>query len=126
MNNNRTETKNLIKSLKELKFSSHVRVMIAPAFIHLAEAEEMTSGSIIEVIAQNMNAESGAFTGEISAGMLQSIGVKVILGHSERRSFYNESDESLKDKVSTALKNDMEFIFCFGEQLSDRKSNSHF
>ena len=53
-------------------------------FIHLAEAEEMTSGSIIEVIAQNMNAaESGAFTGEISAGMLQSIGVKkVILGHS--------------------------------------------
>ena len=80
------------------------------------------------VIAQNMNAaESGAFTGEISAGMLQSIGVKkVILGHSERRTFYNESDESLKDKVSTALKNDMEFIFCFGEQLSDRKSNSHF
>ena len=128
MNNNRTETKNLIKSLKELKFSSHVRVMIAPAFIHLAEAEEMTSGSIIEVIAQNMNAaESGAFTGEISAGMLQSIGVKkVILGHSERRTFYNESDESLKEKVSTALKNDMEFIFCFGEQLSDRKSNSHF
>ena len=79
--------------------------MIAPAFIHLAEAEEMTSGSIIEVIAQNMNAaESGAFTGEISAGMLQSIGIKkVILGHSERRTFYNDSDESLKDKVSTLI-----------------------
>ena len=102
--------------------------MIAPAFTHLVQAEEMTQGSRIEVAAQNMNAaESGAFTGEISAGMLQSIGIKkVILGHSERRAYYNESDESLKDKVATALSHDMEVIFCFGEQLSERKNNTHF
>jgi triosephosphate isomerase len=88
----------------------------------------MTRESHLEVVAQNMNAEkSGAFTGEISATMLQSIGIKsVILGHSERRAYYNESDLALKDKVAAALKNDMEIIFCFGEKLSDRKRDNHF
>ena len=128
MNNNKSETTDLIESLKKLTFSSHVRVMISPAFTHLAQAKEMTTESHLEVAAQNMNAsKSGAFTGEISASMLQSIGVNlVILGHSERRAYYNESDLALKDKVTAALKNDMEVIFCFGEQLSDRKSNNHF
>ena len=128
MNNNKSETTDLIESLKKLIFSSQVRVMISPAFTHLAQAKEMTTESHLEVAAQNMNAsKSGAFTGEISASMLQSIGVNlVILGHSERRAYYNESDLALKDKVTAALKNDMEVIFCFGEQLSDRKSNNHF
>ena len=128
MNNNKSETTDLIESLKKLTFSSQVRVMISPAFTHLAQAKEMTTESHLEVAAQNMNAsKSGAFTGEISASMLQSIGVNlVILGHSERRAYYNESDLALKDKVTAALKNDMEVIFCFGEQLSDRKSNNHF
>ena len=128
MNNNKSETTDLIESLKKLTFSSQVRVMISPAFTHLAQAKEMTTESHLEVAAQNMNAsKSGAFTGEISANMLQSIGVNlVILGHSERRAYYNESDLALKDKVTAALKNDMEVIFCFGEQLSDRKSNNHF
>ena len=128
MNNNKSETTHLIKSLKKLTFSSQVRVMISPAFTHLAQAQEMTTDSHLEVIAQNMNAlKSGAFTGEISVSMLQSIGVNlVILGHSERRAYYNESDLTLKDKVTAALDNDMEIIFCFGEQLSERKSNNHF
>lgn len=127
MNNNKRETAELIQALKPLNFSTNLRVMVAPAFTHLVQAEELTQGSRIEVLAQNMNAaESGAFTGEISAVMLSSIGIqKVILGHSERRAYYNETDASLKGKVTTAIDHDMEIVFCFGEELDQRKSGSH-
>ena len=128
MNNNKSETAELIQALKSLSFSTDVRVMIAPAFTHLAQAEELTQGGRIEVLAQNMNAnDSGAFTGEISAKMLYSIGInKVILGHSERRAYYNETDAGLKQKVKKALTYDMEVVFCFGEELDQRKAGSHF
>ena len=128
MNNNKQETAELIESLKLLSFSTDVRVMIAPAHTHLAQAEKLTQGGTIEVLAQNMNAaESGAYTGEISAGMLQSINInKVILGHSERRAYYNETDSVLKQKVETALTHDMEVVFCFGEELEERKKERHF
>ncbi|MEC7620010.1 MAG: triose-phosphate isomerase [Bacteroidota bacterium] len=128
MNNNKSETADLIQALKSLSFSADVRVMVAPAFTHLAQAEELTQGGRIEVLAQNMNAnDSGAFTGEISAKMLNSIGInKVILGHSERRAYYNETDAELKQKVKTALTHDMEVVFCFGEELDQRKAGSHF
>ena len=128
MNNNKSETADLIQALKSLSFSTDVRVMIAPAFTHLAQAEELTQGGRIEVLAQNMNAnDSGAFTGEISAKMLHSIGInKVILGHSERRAYYNETDAGLMQKVKTALTYDMEVVFCFGEELDQRKAESHF
>ena len=110
MNNNKRETAELIQALKPRSFSTDVRVMIAPAFTHLVQAEKLTKGGRIEVLAQNMNAaESGAFTGEISAGMLHSIGInKVILGHSERRAYFKETDLALKQKVETALTHDME------------------
>jgi triosephosphate isomerase (TIM) len=128
MNNNKQETAELIQALKPLSFSTDVRVMVAPAFTHLVQAEQLTQGSRIEVLAQNMNAaESGAYTGEISAAMLSSIGIqKVILGHSERRAYYNETDASLQEKVVTALINDMEIVFCFGEELDQRKAGNHF
>ena len=128
MNNSKIETVELIESLKQISFSTDVRVMIAPSFTHLDQAVELIHSERIEVIAQNMNAaESGAFTGEISAKMLQSIGVnKVIIGHSERRAYFDESDLILKQKVETALNHDMEIIFCFGEELDDRKSGNHF
>ena len=128
MNNNKRETAELIQALKPLSFSTDVRVMIAPAFTHLVQAKELTQGGRIEVLAQNMNAaESGAFTGEISAGMLHSIRInKVILGHSERRAYYNETDARLKQKVQTARTHDMEVVFGFGEDLDERKSGSHF
>ena len=82
----------------------------------------------IEVAAQNMHFEnSGAFTGEISAEMLQAIGVNtVILGHSERRAYFGETDALLAKKVNAALAIGMEIIFCFGEVLEDRKSENHF
>ena len=72
-------------------------------------------------------AEGGAFTGEVSAAMLTSIGVTtVILGHSERRAYFHENDALLANKVATALAHDMTVIFCFGEELKDRQSDNHF
>ena len=102
--------------------------MIAPTFVNLIPSVEAVKNSKIEVIAQNMHfAESGAYTGEISADMLTSIGVKTtILGHSERRAYFNETDESLSKKVDTALKHGIRVVFCIGEELADRKANKHF
>jgi triosephosphate isomerase len=114
----------LISDLKKQKHTSIADIMIAPTFTNLWEAFEALRQTDIEVIAQNMHfAESGAYTGEISAGMLKSVGIKtVILGHSERRAYFNETDELLAKKVVAALSNDMTIIFCFGEELADRKA----
>ena len=124
MNNDLAQTQLLITELKKLKQTSNAEVMIAPTFTNLWNAFESLRLSNIEVIAQNMHfAENGAYTGEISASMLKSVGIKtVILGHSERRSYFNETDELLAQKVNTALANDMRVIFCFGEELADRKA----
>ena len=128
MNNNKAETSALIADLKTKGSFNGVEVKVAPTAIHLAQAVEELSDSAIEVIGQNMHqATNGAYTGEISAAMLQSIGVNsVILGHSERRAYFNETDEALAEKVNTAVAHDMEVIFCFGEELEDRKSERHF
>ena len=130
MNNNATQTKALINDLKVAleKVSANCRVLISPTSINLTSAVAATKGSVIEVSAQNMHqATSGAYTGEISANMLQDVGVKtVILGHSERRTFFGEDDTMLTEKVTTALENNLEIIFCFGELLEDRKSDNHF
>ena len=70
---------------------------------------------------------TGAYTGEVSAAILKSIGAGyVLIGHSERRSYFNESSETLVLKMKQALENNLRIIFCFGEQLTDRKSNNHF
>lgn len=102
--------------------------MVAPTFVNLASAVHQLSDSKIEVVAQNMHyADNGAFTGEISADMLLQIGVKtVILGHSERRAYFGENDALLARKVNQALAKSMRVIFCFGEELEDRKSGNHF
>jgi triosephosphate isomerase len=126
MNNGLIQTKTLITELIKQEKSSDAEVMIAPTFTNLWHAFEATRQYDIEVIAQNMHfAENGAYTGEISAGMLKSVGVKtVILGHSERRAYFNETDETLAKKVDAALANDMRIIFCFGEELADRKAGN--
>lgn len=126
MNNGLIQTETLISDLKQQTKTSNAEVMIAPSFTNLWHAFESTRQSDIEVVAQNMHfAENGAYTGEVSAGMLKSIGIKtVILGHSERRAYYNETDESLAKKVDAALANDLRVIFCFGEELADRKSGN--
>ncbi len=131
MNKTYSESKALVKELKkaikEVKLDN-TRVIIAPPFTNLQKASKKTKDSLIEVAAQNMcKEESGAYTGEISASMIKSVHVDiVILGHSERREYFGETNESLAKKVDTALKNKLEIIFCFGEVLEDRKSGNHF
>lgn len=124
MNNDLLQTEALINDLKTQNQTSGAEVMIAPTFVNLQQAVKATSGSSIEIVAQNMHfAENGAYTGEISASMLKGIGVKtVILGHSERRAYFNETDALLAKKVDAALANNMRVIFCFGEELADRKA----
>lgn len=128
MNMNQEQTVQLIEELKKALPSNDVSIMIAPTFVNLAKAVELTDGSTIEVVAQNMHFEaSGAYTGEISADMLKSIGINtVIIGHSERRAYFGETDEILAKKVKAVLDNGMQVVFCFGEELEDRKSSEHF
>lgn len=127
MNNDLPQSQVLIDDLKRLSIKSEAEVMIAPAYTNLWHSFELLRTTNIEVIAQNMHfAENGAYTGEISASMLKSIGINtVILGHSERRAYFNETDESLAKKVDAALQHKIRIIFCFGEELQDRKSGSH-
>jgi len=131
MNKNYQESKALVKELynevKEIELDN-TRIIIAPPFTNLQKASKKTKNTVIEVAAQNMHqSENGAFTGEISANMLKSIHVDiVILGHSERREYFGETNETLAKKVDAALKNNLEVIFCFGEVLEDRKNGNHF
>ncbi len=108
--------------------TENTRVLIAPTAVNLQAVVNYEKDARIEIAAQNMHqAESGAYTGEIAASMIQSIGVNtVILGHSERRTYFHETDEILSEKVHTALRHGLEVIFCFGEVLEDRRSNKHF
>ncbi len=128
MNKTLSETKVLIAELLAKLPESSAEVMIAPTFVNLAGAMDVLSDSKIEVIAQNMHfAESGAYTGEISADMLLGIGVStVIIGHSERRAYFGETDGILAKKVNAALGKGLRVMFCFGEELQDRKSGNHF
>ena len=103
-------------------------VMVAPSFTNLYKAFESTREHPIQVIAQNMHqSEKGAFTGEISASMLKSVGVKtVIIGHSERRAYFNETDDLLAEKVNAALESEIQVIFCIGEELNDRENGDQY
>lgn len=121
----------LIKGLKEelQNFQyDNTRVILAPSFISLSAAVNETSKVNIEIAAQNMSQEKrGAFTGEVSAEMLAAVGVDiVIIGHSERRTYFQEIDAGLKAKTKAALTNNFDVIFCFGEQLEDRENKQHF
>lgn len=129
MHKNAEQTEDLLNELiAKIPTDSSVQVIVAPTFINLSSAVEHLQFTNITVAAQNMHqAESGAYTGEISADMLKSIGVNtVILGHSERRAIFHETDSIIAYKVDTALKHDMTVIFCFGEELKDRQSKNHF
>lgn len=109
---------------KEKKFD----VIIAPTFLALEKAVDLTASTNISVAAQNMHFEDkGAFTGEISADMLKAIGVNyVILGHSERRNIFGETDELINKKIKKALEKDLTPIFCIGEKLEEREKDLTF
>lgn len=129
MHKNAEQTEDLLNELiAKIPTDVNAQVIVAPTFVNLASAVDHLEFTSINVAAQNMHqAESGAYTGEISADMLKSVGVNtVILGHSERRAIFHETDALIANKVDTALKHDMTVIFCFGEELKDRQSKNHF
>ena len=129
MHKNAEETEDLLNELiDQLPNDIEAQIIVAPTFVNLASAVDHLEFTNIGVAAQNMHQnESGAFTGEISADMLKSIGINiVILGHSERRAYFHETDTILAQKVTTALQHDMTVIFCFGEELKDRQNKQHF
>ncbi len=130
MNKTLQEGLSLSKDLKELLDNKTINceVVIGTPYIHLSEVAKAVEGSKIQVAAQNCaNKESGAYTGEISVSMIASTGANhVILGHSERRAYYNETPELLKEKVVLALSENLTPIFCVGEVLDERESGKHF
>lgn len=128
MNKTLPQAIDLITEIKNAKPNNNAQIILAAPFPYLTKAAELVAGTTIKIAAQNMHqAEGGAFTGEVSAGMLRSIGIDtVILGHSERRAYFHETDALLANKVDTALKHEMTIIFCFGEELKDRENNNYF
>ena len=127
MNMTLDESVNLINELKQISIND-VEIKIAPSFTNLNKAVLLLDSSKIEVIAQNVHFEErGAFTGEISIEMLKSVGVfSIIIGHSERRKYFNENDSILSKKAKIAIDNSLNIIFCVGEELSKREKGNHF
>ena len=127
MNMTLDESVNLINELKQIS-TNDVDIKIAPSFTNLNKAVSLLDSSKIEVIAQNVHPEErGAFTGEISIEMLKSVGVySIIIGHSERRKYFNENDSILSKKAKMAIDNSLNIIFCIGEELSEREKGNHF
>lgn len=105
-----------------------VQLIVAPPFTHLSRVGEVIKGTDIVLSAQNCaDHESGAYTGEVSASMIASLNAGyVILGHSERREYYGETNDILLKKIGLALENSLDPIYCVGEKLRERETGKHF
>ena len=114
--------------VKEAASLSDVKLIVGVPFTHLCSVAAALEGSNIELSAQNCADEvKGAYTGEVSAKMLASLPVKyVILGHSERREYYGETNEKLVKKINLALAENIAPIYCVGEKLQEREAGKHF
>ena len=124
MNKTNKEAVEMLTELKEIvKGIDSVGIVIGAPFTALSDAVKAVAGSNIKIAAENVYPkESGAYTGEVSPVMLKEIGVEyVILGHSERREYFKESDEFINEKVKCVLAHGMTPILCIGEKLEDRE-----
>ena len=130
MNNTLAEGIELAKAVNAIleKNAPKCKVVLGTPFIHITEAVKTVNKNLVGIAAQNCaDKASGAYTGEISAAMIKSTGAEyVILGHSERRSYYGETDALLKEKTDLALANGLTPIFCIGEVLEEREAGKHF
>ncbi|NWO18593.1 triose-phosphate isomerase [Leptotrichia sp. oral taxon 223] len=127
MNKTAKEAAQFFNELKTLVADvKNAGIIIGAPFTALETATRETAGSNIKIAAENMNAkESGAYTGEVSPLMLKDLGVEyVILGHSERREYYHETDEIINEKVKSALAHDLKPILCIGEKLEQREAGT--
>lgn len=124
MNKTPSEAKTLIEEMKTLiSKTKWCEMVLCVPFTDIQAAVKAAKGSKIAIGAENMHFEpKGAFTGEVSADMLKELGVKyVIIGHSERRQYFNETDENCNKKVKVALENGLRPILCVGESLAERE-----
>ena len=118
--------KAVVEKAKDLP--ANVELVVAPPFTHLAPVAEALKGSKVALSAQNCaDHEKGAYTGEVAVNMLTSLGCQyTILGHSERRQYYGETDEKLVVKTKLALEAGLKVILCVGENLDEREAGKHF
>ena len=126
MNKTPEEAVKVINELKPLVKDATCEVVICPTFVCLDAAIKAAKGSNIKIGAQNMHfEESGAFTGEVAPGMLEAMGIDyVVLGHSERREYFNETDEALNKKVKAAFAHNLIPMLCCGETLEQRENGT--
>lgn len=128
MNTTVESAPDLVGGLLDGAWPEDVQLIIAPPFTQLGIVGQQIQSSNIGLSAQNCHEkESGAYTGEISVAMLQAAGVEyVILGHSERRTYFGEDDNIIYLKTKVALKQGLKVILCVGEKLSEREIDNHF
>ena len=126
MNKTTAEAVALAKEIVDGAKSLKCKIAICPPFTVLSEVNKVVQGTNVLLGAQNMSdKESGAFTGEVSPDMLKDVGVSVvILGHSERRSYYGETDSFINAKVKLALEKGLDVILCVGETLAEREAGN--
>ena len=129
MNLKKFDAINLVNDVLSLHLSSDVEVVFAPSYIYLSKVNEICShNKSVCTASQDISFKNnGAYTGEVSAEMVRSLGVKyTIIGHSERRDYFNETNQELKKKVDLAILNDLKVIFCCGESQKQRESEDYF
>lgn len=132
MNLNRQEAQSLVVEITGMlqdEVSAEKQVVLFPPFVHIGAVAQLCAGeSRISVGAQNCsNKESGAYTGEVSAGMLKSAGCRyVLIGHSERRQYFMETNQLLAEKIGVAVKNLLHPVYCIGESMEERNQGIHF